>query len=187
METIYCSGCGEIFNYSTYLSHIVGGYCSAHIENTDGAMGDDEMSDEIDYENIDGQIDGFTSVNSVNSVNGVNGVNGVNSNYDNNNNIDLYNPMINNGFPQNNQLDQLDQMMSTMSMGLGYIECYSVKIQALEGTQCSICLDTYKDNIACRMICSHIFCEACASRWFKYNCKCPECNQNLQDLLSRYS
>jgi hypothetical protein len=65
IETIYCSGCGEIFNYSKYLSHIVGGYCSAHIENTngcvtgytDGAMGDDEMSDEIDYENIDGQID----------------------------------------------------------------------------------------------------------------------------------
>ena len=182
IETIYCSGCGEIFNYSKYLSHIVGGYCSAHIENTngcitgytDGAMGDDEMSDEIDYENIDGQIDGFTSVN------------GVNSNYDNNN-IDLYNPMINNGFPQTNQLDQLDQMMSTMSMGLGYIECYSVKIQVPDGTQCSICLDTYKDNIAYRMICSHIFCEACASRWFKYNCKCPECNQNLQDLLSRYS
>ena len=153
-ESTYCIGCENIFPYDQYLSHIVGGYCEAEISRNSAHTDDGELADdEMEYENT----------NEIQP-------------------IDLDNPMIDNGFPNNIQeIVHIEQMLSTM--GLGYIDCYGSKIQILDNTQCSICLDTYSTNsVFYKMICTHEFCELCAERWFSVKCKCPICNQNLQDL-----
>ena len=33
------------------------------------------------------------------------------------------------------------------------------------------------------MICGHVFCLTCINKWFQENVKCPNCNQDLRDLL----
>lgn len=54
---------------------------------------------------------------------------------------------------------------------------------------CTICLDKckYNDKDTMQLICSHVFCTPCISKWLSISKKCPVCNIDLEDkLLSAY-
>lgn len=50
---------------------------------------------------------------------------------------------------------------------------------------CTICLDkckSHKDD-SMQLLCSHVFCSPCISKWLSISKKCPVCNIDLEDKL----
>jgi len=51
---------------------------------------------------------------------------------------------------------------------------------------CPICRDVLggEEGVAREMICGHVFCDACISKWLQSSKKCPLCVCDLEDLLT---
>ena len=71
-----------------------------------------------------------------------------------------------------------------------HVECIKLKAQPLYkkikendtllGSECSICLDNYKNNEYFRNLpCNHSFHKKCIDRWVKKNNNCPICRKNI--------
>lgn len=56
-----------------------------------------------------------------------------------------------------------------------------------DGTICSICIEDIKqsDNNCRELICSHKYCDECISKWLSTNKRCPVCNIDLDEKLSK--
>jgi hypothetical protein len=48
---------------------------------------------------------------------------------------------------------------------------------SVSGQECPICLDTHRRLRRTR--CGHLFCDACAQRWFHESLRCPLCNETV--------
>lgn len=152
MSNVMCGGCNDIFESNEYLVHITGGYCKQEFTYAN-TYEDVDADDEMDDETRPQYLNSYFLDNPDNRV------------------LTAEEDIINN-------------MMKNCSLGLaGYIDCYGDKITITEETHCPICLDLMTAPATFYvMVCSHSFCENCALRWFSSNCRCPICNQNLQDF-----
>ena len=71
-----------------------------------------------------------------------------------------------------------------VKVGLNKIDKYYQEFKLGEDRECNICVNSFKkDENMYKMICGHVFCLTCINKWFQENVKCPNCNQDLRDLL----
>ena len=83
-----------------------------------------------------------------------------------------------------NMLD-IPEDLEDVKVGLDQINKYYQEFKLDEDRECNICVNSFnKDDNMYKMICGHIFCLTCINRWFSENVKCPNCNQDLRDLLN---
>jgi len=118
-------------------------------------------------------------------------------------NNSLYNPMLNRGFyneseyneintynnTDENLLSLLTNQLLTLNMnnnaGLGSdnLDLYSTLIPINTESYCVICMNTYDiGNNFYLMKCMHAFCIDCTKLWFDIKSLCPLCNTNLKTL-----
>ena len=76
--------------------------------------------------------------------------------------------------------------MEDVKVGLINLEKYYQSFNLEEETECNICVNSFeKGEKMYKMVCGHQFCINCITKWFKDNVKCPNCNQDLRDLIEQ--
>jgi len=184
ISLITCPDCNIVFQYYDFLSHNSNN-CNGNNMDDDGDDADDE-DDEDDRDDADDVDDGDHRDNRLFRLNGLN---------DFGNYIDLYNPMINRNFQNNdtntntnNAIHNLTNQISSMTLSMNVIlpcgldknqlQNNSTQIQCQQRSDCSICLVSYPENTTFYlMTCNHSFCIECCEKWFSSNVSCPLCRQ----------
>ena len=169
ISLVVCPNFNSVFQYYEFLSH-----------NSSNCNGNnmDEGDDGNDGNEGDDGDDDYNRLNGLNDF----------GNY-----LDLYNPMINRHFLNNdintntnNTIHNLTNQITNMTLSLNLpcglnknqLQKNSIQIQCRERSDCSICLVSYPENTTFYlMTCNHSFCIECCEKWFSSNVSCPLCRQ----------
>lgn len=102
-----------------------------------------------------------------------------------------YNPWINNDMFDDYEFNtQLADSYHKVNVGVNDIERVSTKVykdEVDDDLSCPICIEKINesDDIQyCRiLVCRHIYCDKCITRWLKINKHCPLCKVHLEEKV----
>ena len=178
LSLITCPKCNIVFQYYDFLSHNTHACNSNNNSNSDNNISymETEINEDQDQEE-DEEEDQYQD-HTMQLDNRIINLNGLNDygNYGN-----LYNPMINRNFQnQNSDISNLTDSISNINInnGLDKIQLLnnSKKIHCNKRTECSICLVSYPEYTTFYLMnCNHSFCIECCEKWYSTNSLCPLC------------
>lgn len=102
-----------------------------------------------------------------------------------------YNPWINDDMSNDYDANlQLADLIGKVYVGVSDIERVSTKVyknDVNDNVSCPICMENIKqsDDIqSCRvLLCKHIYCDNCITRWLKTSKQCPLCKVDLEEKV----
>ena len=175
LSLITCPKCNIVFQYYDFLSHNTHACNSNNNSNSDNTISDMETEIDEDQDQDEEDQDQDHTMQLDNRIINLNGLNDY-GNYGN-----LYNPMINRNFQnQNSDISNLTDSISNINInnGLDKIQLLnnSKKIHCNKRTECSICLVSYPEYTTFYLMnCNHSFCIECCEKWYSTNLLCPLC------------
>ena len=175
LSLITCPKCNIVFQYYDFLSHNTHACNSNNNSNSDNTISDMETEIDEDQDQDEEDQDQDHTMQLDNRIINLNGLNDY-GNYGN-----LYNPMINRNFQnQNSDISNLTDSISNINInnGLDKIQLLnnSKKIHCNKRTECSICLVSYPEYTTFYLMnCNHSFCIECCEKWYSTNSLCPLC------------
>lgn len=103
-----------------------------------------------------------------------------------------YNPWIYNDMSDDYEANiQLADFIGKVDVGVSDIERVSKKVyknDVNDDVSCPICMENIKqsDDIqSCRvLLCKHIYCDNCITRWLKTSKQCPLCKVDLEEKVN---